>query len=202
MAQTRRMQRALEAQDQKNAGQTTAKAVPPRGLLDLPPELRNNIYRYVMVSDRPIEVKCRYINRRSNSNSHYRFTMLPALSQVCKQLRLETRRLFLAENEFKLSREFLDRRRASSLVALQDMHQSVGLEIQSLHISHQFKKRLAFGGVFECTADLTLSKVGGRVEVTKQEYSGRSHAELYGPRRHDTEFGLWLQGSKLCSRIQ
>lgn len=140
-----------------------------KGLLDLPPELRNHIYSYAMVRDQPIEVQCRY-NRSSRC---YGFTMIPPLSLVNRQLRLETLGLFLRESEFKLTREFMQQGKLGSLFALHRMHRNVGLELKTLHICHRLKKKpLGTHACFQCEAHLTLSKGEGRVEVTTEAYAG------------------------------
>lgn len=61
-------------------------------LLALPGELRNRIYRYALVKDGPIAFKC------GNNRSGERF--VPAILQVCRQIRSEAIRIYFHENTF------------------------------------------------------------------------------------------------------
>lgn len=138
----------------------------PLGLLDLPAELRNSIYRYVVVRNQPIELQ--YKSDR-HSKSCY-FTMIPALTLVSKQLRLETQRLFLEENEFRVGAPVLQERGA--LPTFRRMHQLIGLELKTIHVSYSILKRCR-GKNFQLEAELILSKVEGRIRIVKQAYRGK-----------------------------
>lgn len=141
------------------------------GLFDLPPELRNSIYRYVIISDEPIDME--YHEFKRNGRYRCRFNILPALTLASKQLRLETQRLFFESNELRLMPELLKQRKSASLLALRRMHRNVGLEIQTLHISWELNKRYQRlrGLQLLFKAQLTLRKVEGRIVIDKQAYS-------------------------------
>lgn len=176
MAITRQMKRTVAAKGQNEANQTTAKDAQRKpdttssstlGLLDLPPELRNSIYRYILVSNQPIAIQ--FESDRHSKRCH--FTMIPALTLVSKQLRLETQRLFLEENEFQVGAAVLQERYA--LAAFRRMHQLIGLELQTIHVSYSILKRCG-GRHFQLEAELTLNKVEGRIIIAKQAYHGKS----------------------------
>lgn len=173
MARPRKRQRNSAAKDQKNLSEIAATddtTLPstPKGLLDLPPELRNTIYRYVMISDKPIKIKYEHGYRRFTKIS--RFTMIPALTLVSKQLRIETQRMFFEENEFKITLHLSDRNSAAPLLAMRSLHNDVGLESPStLHVSYEVKKR-CFGDLHLFTANLTLRVVDGHIAIVKEEY--------------------------------
>lgn len=61
-------------------------------LLGLPRELRDQIWRYAVVSDEPVNIGPSWGRRKH-------FTNTPALTQASRQLRAENRRIFLAENK-------------------------------------------------------------------------------------------------------
>jgi hypothetical protein len=80
------------------------KATPaPSRLLALPPELRNRIFRYALVSDQTIRVGVQSYSSRGRSRR--RFGMLPGLINVSKQIRHETQAIFFKENEFGITPE-------------------------------------------------------------------------------------------------
>ena len=69
-------------------------------LLDLPGEIRNHIYRYVVVEDGIIEP---YMSKRHDTDGkvHYIFKPgRPALASICKSIRTELLPLYYAENHF------------------------------------------------------------------------------------------------------
>lgn len=167
------------ASPKKEPGRSTAKSHKKNktsiknalGFFDLPPEIRNSIYRYVIISDEPIDVH--YHEFRRNGRSRCRFNIPPALTLASKQLRLETQRLFLEGNELRLMPELLKQRKSASLLALRRMHRNVGLEIQTLHISWELNKRhqILMGLQLLFKAQLTLRKIEGRIVIDKQDYS-------------------------------
>lgn len=134
-------------------------------LLDLPPEVRNRIYHYSLVSNKPIRMQSRRVGRSGNQ----RFTMIPALVLVSKQLRSETQRIFLEENEFEIPNDILKQENPAPLVALRNMYQKVGIEIQTLHLCRELKKDHETATVL-CRADITLSRDEGQVMLVKQLY--------------------------------
>lgn len=181
------------AKDECKTPSTTSSA--PLGFLDLPAELRNKIYRLALVSNEPITLqyeslgtfdRCRFdmdqppptvsseptiLNFESTGGIHerYRFTMLPNLLMVCKQLRLETQRLFLDENEFKVTHT-LKQKSISPLLALDRLHSAAGTGLQTLHVYHEVWSK-CYDGLFKLKANIAFSKVQGCIAITKQEYS-------------------------------
>lgn len=67
-------------------------------LLGLPRELRDQIYRYAIVSHRPVSIGPG--DRRSKSCYN-----IPPLTKVSRQLRNETRRMFLEQNTLKIDEQ-------------------------------------------------------------------------------------------------
>lgn len=63
------------------------------GFFSLPPELRNVIYHYVLVSNERIKVQPDN-GQRSPRGRPRHLIVLPALATVSKQMRLETQRIF------------------------------------------------------------------------------------------------------------
>ena len=175
MARPLKRQRCSAAKDQKNLSEIAATddtTLPstPKGLLDLPPELRNTIYRYVMIGDEPIKIQ--YEDNRVTVSSH--FTMIPALTLVSKQLRAETQRMFFEGNEFEIRLQIFKRKGVVPLLELRRLHKKVGLESPStLHVHYEVKKR-CYGDLYLFTANLTLSIVEGHVEIIKETY-GSEH---------------------------
>ena len=153
------------------------KNVPPR-FFGLPAELRNRIYRHVMVSDETIEVQTKFIGPR-----RYCLAIVPALTQVSKQLRSETQRLFILENRFRIKLEPMQGRDIRALRAFSHMHSHAGLHLRSLQVSYEVYKRCD-GVLWLLRADLTFCRVGGCVEITEQAYtksyrgSGNPHAHV------------------------
>lgn len=149
----------------KNAHKTLSTASSSsKGLFDLPPEVRNMIYRYAIDTNKTIDVQYQKINRR-----RCRFNILPALTMASKQLKLETQRLFLESNELRLPPEILEQRSPASITALRRLYRNSGLQVQTLHIRHELNKRRG-NHRSRFTAELTLSRVHGRVAITKQAY--------------------------------
>lgn len=75
----------------------------PLHLLNLPGEIRNQIYRYLYVWKEPLHAKYRPIikpHKGTVEPAVKRFPREPALALVCKQLRREATSLFYAENTF------------------------------------------------------------------------------------------------------
>lgn len=184
----------LHDKDQHQTTSTASSA--PFRFLDLPPELRNKIYRLYLVSNEPITLqydslgtfdRCDVdmdpslpavsnepvtLNSESTGDIHerYRFTMLPNLSMVSKQLRLETQHVFLDENQFRVA-QTLKQKSIKPLLALERLHSAAGTGLRTLHMYHEVWS-MCFGGLFKLKADITFSKVQGRIAITKQAYSG------------------------------
>jgi hypothetical protein len=74
----------------------------PSTFLTLPPEVRNSIYRFALISNEP--VKMQFSSGRWRS-SRRRFTMIPGLISVSKQLRSETLRISFENNTFEITPE-------------------------------------------------------------------------------------------------
>lgn len=78
----------------------------PLHLLDLPGEIRNEIFRYLYISKEPLHAKYRPIIQPHCGDTEpdiKRFPREPTLALVCKQLRSEAASLFYAENTFVFS---------------------------------------------------------------------------------------------------
>jgi hypothetical protein len=165
--------RAQPTKEQSKATTTIAKRPKnktpstPSKLLDLPPELRNRIFRYALISDEPIEVQF-HSTRRS---SRRRFTIIPGLINACKQLRLETQRIFFANNEFEITPEVLMERSEAPLLSLHTMHHNVGLELRSVRVCQEIKKRFD-GDLFKLKASFILSVQGNGLTIFQLIYSG------------------------------
>ena len=69
-------------------------------LLGLPRELRDQIYTYAIVSDKPVDIG-------SGGRRQKYFYDIPALTKVSRQLRLETRGMFLEQNTLTFDEETL-----------------------------------------------------------------------------------------------
>ncbi|KAK5128845.1 hypothetical protein LTR85_000178 [Meristemomyces frigidus] len=64
-------------------------------LLDLPPEIRNNIYEYVLIFREPLQIRHRHLYDINMNNR--------ALLQTCQQIRAEALGIYLSNNTFVLS---------------------------------------------------------------------------------------------------
>lgn len=95
-------------------------------LLELPPELRDKIFRYALVSNEPTKLQfsssCWPSRRR-------RFTMIPGLINTSKQLRSETQRMFFEENTFEITPEVMKQRSGAPVILLRTMHYNLGLQL-------------------------------------------------------------------------
>lgn len=69
-------------------------------LLELPRELRDQIYTYAIISDKPVNIG------PGDRREKY-FYNIPALTKVSRQLRHETRRMFLEQNTLKIDEQTL-----------------------------------------------------------------------------------------------
>lgn len=141
----------------------------PLGFFSLPPELRNNIYRYALVSDDPIKVQF-YRSQRGRRGSHCRFTMLPALATVSKQVRLESQRVLFEDNQFETTLDMSKPRDLAPLIAFQKLHQRLGTGIRSLRVCHEVKKRCD-GDLFQLKGCFTVSKAGTKLSISGEAYS-------------------------------
>lgn len=146
---------------------STTSSLPFR-FLDLPPELRNQIYRLDLVSKNPIALQ----SDPTGYSGLHRLSqcMRPNLPMVSKQLRLESQRLFLDENEFEVAHKVLKQRSLAPLTALENVHSIAGTELRTLRICLETENK-CFGDLFRLKADMTLSKVQGCLQIAKQAYS-------------------------------
>jgi hypothetical protein len=175
MARTKGAQRSRSQPKEKQAKTTPTKkssnreAPPaPSPLLELAPELRNAIVRYVVVSDEPIKVQ----SQPSQRKNHHHFTMIPGLTMVCRQLRLESQRIFLEENDFEIPPEMLNKQRSTEPLGMFGvMHHNVGLELKTLQGTKGVKNNI-YGQLFQLETSFTLSKVEGGLSITNQVFSG------------------------------
>jgi hypothetical protein len=175
MARTKGAQRSRPQPNKRQAESTAAtktskeQALPsPSPILDLAPELRNAIVRYAVVSDKPIKLQLEP-SRRKN---HHHFAMIPGLTMACKQLRVESLRIFFEENDFEVPPEMLNNQRSMQpLRMLSTIHHNLGLELQTLQVTKGTKKRVK-GDLFQLETSFTLSKVEGGVSITNQVFNG------------------------------
>jgi hypothetical protein len=141
----------------------------PLGFFTLPPELRNNIYRYALVRGEPIKVHFE-VKRRGRRGRRCRFTMLPALATVSKQVRLESQRIFFEENQFEITPEMLKPRSLAPLIAFHTICQRLEVEIRALRVCHEVKKRCD-GDLFQLKGCFTVSKAGPELSISNEIYS-------------------------------
>ena len=149
-------------QPKSKASSTTSK------LLEIPAELRNRILWYALVSDEPVKVGIQFYSRCGRTRG--RLTMLPGLLSVSKQLRAETQLVFFQENQFEIMPEVLKERSAAPLLLLRAMHRTMGLELSSVRICQEIKKRCE-GELFQLKATFTLSMSAGTLTISDQVYS-------------------------------
>jgi hypothetical protein len=153
-------------------------------LLEIPPELRNRIFRYALVSDEPIKVGVQSYSSRGRVRR--RFDMLPGLFTVSKQVRNETQAIFFKENELEVTHEVLKERSAAPLLLLRIMHQNVGLEFDSARFCLEMKRR------FE--GELFQVKVTFAITITPVDETGKGssnidyhHTNQYIGRPHNSQ---------------
>lgn len=139
------------------------------GFFSLPPELRNVIYHYVLVSNERIKVQPDN-GQRSPRGRPRHLTVLPALATVSKQMRLETQRIFFEENQFEITPELLKRRQFEPLALFHNMHRHLGLEITTLRVSREIQKRCN-GHLFRLTGCFTVSKNDTGLSISNEVYS-------------------------------
>jgi hypothetical protein len=164
--------KSLENEASSSAEESVASTVnspTPPGFFALPPELRNNIYRYALARDEPIKVHFE-VNQRGRRGRRCRFTMLPALVTVSKQMRLESQRIFFEENQFEITPEMLNPRSLAPLIAFQTICQRLRVEIRTLRVCHEIKKRCE-GDLFQLKGCFTVSKAGPELSISNEVYS-------------------------------
>jgi len=147
----------------KKASSTSSK------LLELPPEVRDKIFRYALVSNEPIKLQ---FSSRWWPSRRRRFTMIPGLITASKQLRSETQRIFFEENTFEITPEVMKQRSAAPLILLRTMHHNLGLELRSVSICQQITVRIQ-KCLFRLKGGFTISVDAEEVfTIAKQDYSG------------------------------
>jgi len=154
-----------------SATASTAASTPsPSTFLTLPPEVRNNIYRFALISNGPVKMQFSSGRRRS---SPLRFTMIPGLINVSKQLRSETLRIFFENNTFEITPEVwkLRERMAIPLLLLRTMHQNLGLELRSVKVCQEIKMRDG-KKLFQAKASFTVTMgPGSGLTIVEEDYS-------------------------------
>jgi len=151
----------------------------PSAFLALPPEMRNEIYRYALVVNGPIKVQFEAIQRGRRGRRCF-FNMLPGLATVSKQVRLESQRIYFEENLFEIPPEMFKPRNLAPLMAFQTMHHRLGVDIRSLRVCHELKKRCD-GDLFLLKACFTVSKAENKeLSITDSSFS----ATFIGPSAH------------------
>jgi hypothetical protein len=159
-----------EASSTADVGVASPAASPtPSRFFTLPPELRNDIYRYVLVRDELIKVQFDSGKRGRRGRRCY-FTMLPALATVSKQVRLETQLIFFEENQFEIAPELLKHRTLAPLTVFDNMHHQLGLTVSTLRVGREVKKRCN-GDLFLVMGYFTVSKIGSKLSISNEDYS-------------------------------
>lgn len=158
-----------EGQSTTTAKSSEEKAVSTSSkLLELPPELRDKIFRYALVSNEPIKLQ---FSSRWWPSRQRRFTMIPGLIKTSKQLRSETQRMFFEENTFEITPEVLKQRGEAPLLLLRTMHHNLGLELGSVSICQQITVRIQ-KALFRLKGSFTISVDAEEVfTIAKQDYS-------------------------------
>ena len=154
-----------------SAASATSPTTPPKqpGFFSLPPELRNIIYRYVLVSNERIKVQPNS-SQRSSRGRPCHLTVLPALATVSKQVRLETQRIFFEENQFEITPELSKHRELSPLAIFRSMHRQLGLDISTLRVCRERQKRCN-GHLFRFTGCFTVSKNDTGLSISNEVYN-------------------------------
>lgn len=150
----------------KTTRKQTVSMYPRAHLLGLPPELRNRIYRHAIVSQQPINVTLEGSPHRGH------FTITPALTAINRQLRRETRAIFLEENTFAIVDPcILNYASEQPFRTFRNLCKSA--ELQRVQVSLVTSVVVANRGKFDVEATLTVVKSeSGYLEVRDAEYSG------------------------------
>lgn len=107
-----------------------ADATPRASLLGIPPELRNQIYQLVIISEEEIEIK----TTAERNTCRRRLTMTPPLTMALRQLRNETLRMFFEENKFTISDPLILFKTPESLHTFATM--CAGSELRSVRVAY------------------------------------------------------------------
>lgn len=139
---------------------------PRAHILGLPPELRNRIYRDAVVQNQPINVTLEGSPHRGH------FTITPPLTTVSRQLRHETRPIFLEENTFAIVDPcILNYASEQPFRTFEKL--CTGTELRRVQVSLVTSVVVANRGKFDVEATFTLVKSqSGHLEVRDAEYSG------------------------------
>lgn len=169
--------------NQSPASQSTGTSQPDSerlSLLGLPGEIRNQIFRHVVVSDEPIELKytdATEHGRLDNLDAPFEFApatrffyrlpdeTFPPLTTVSRQVRREAQYLLIKENDFKVVNfsDSFDSGCQSPLRALFRMCEVSGLELDSITIE------TAKCAWIKKPTRLEPSRLEADVKVTKRE---------------------------------
>lgn len=134
---------------------------PRAHLLGLPPELRNKIYRHAIMSQQPINVTL------EGSPHHGHLTITPPLTIVNRQLRHETRPIFLEENTFAIADPCI-LNYASELPFRTIENLCKGVELQRVRVSLVTSVVVANRGKFDVEATFTVVKTEGGLKLRTQ----------------------------------
>lgn len=97
--------------------------------------------------------------------------MLPGLINASKQVRHETQLIFFKENDFEITPQVLKERSDAPLLSTRTMHRNVGLELRSVRVFLEVKKRFD-SELFQLKGSFTLSLNGGNLAISNEVYSG------------------------------
>lgn len=150
----------------KTTGKQMEYIYPRAHLLGLPPELRNKIYRDAVVQNQPINITLEGSPHRGH------FTITPPLTTVNRQLRHETRPIFLEENTFAIVDPcILNYASEQPFRTFENLFKSV--ELQRVQVSLVTSVVVANRGRFDVEAKFTVVKSeSGYLEVRDAEYLG------------------------------
>ena len=111
-------------------------AKPERSLrpsfLSLPPELRTQIYQYIVIRDIPVIPQLKQISKTSTKTTSISLPQRPALAAACKTTRKEVLPFYYADNRFTLGLDRLRERRGTQDWDLGNWRRYLGDYVQDL----------------------------------------------------------------------
>ena len=172
---------------------------PPPHLLNLPGEIRNQIYRLVCVHSEPIVAQFRPIIKPRagvNNDTSRRFPFVPAVAMTCRQLQKEVLSMFYGENKFVFRQSEKQKLKHLAMTRPDMMEKwspKFGFADALTHVELQFNAKSIF--VSKISLNYTFRKLSdGQMRV-----STNSH-ELHYCTCFDT-FLLWDLQEKLEAKI-
>ncbi|KAK4547458.1 hypothetical protein LTR36_001114 [Oleoguttula mirabilis] len=165
---------------------TQASQAPKPSLLGMPAEIQNEIFRYVVTSDKPIAMRME--TKRTGTGMAYRVRPgLSAFTKVCRELRSTTPSLYYGSNIFYFTDSFfrqgafeaLYRRRGKNIrfmervmarhsgaVTVREMPDHIrGTNLRSFHYNASFSACLEADGVIAISKCVARRKLLGEEDV-------------------------------------